>query len=205
MLNRRLLDLYDGALMIATSDHGEEFWEHGSFEHGHTLYNEVLQVPLIVKLPDTVGGTRVDAAVSIESVMPTILDVRAIPYEDPYLASRSLLPALEQQDIGAGLAPVVSTGMLYFEERISIVSKGVKYIHSLLSDREELNLLAEDPGEQRSVESDHPDLVQAARAQLLEHAETADAIRDRYEITVAEDASLDLATAEQLKSLGYLQ
>jgi arylsulfatase A-like enzyme len=43
-------------LIILTSDHGEEFWEHGGFEHGHTLYQEVLHVPFIVSLPGSNPG-----------------------------------------------------------------------------------------------------------------------------------------------------
>jgi len=39
------LGLYDDALIVLASDHGEEFWEHGGFEHGHTLYQELLEVP----------------------------------------------------------------------------------------------------------------------------------------------------------------
>ena len=51
---------YDDALIIVASDHGEEFWEHDGFEHGHTLYNEVLRVPLMIKLPG--GSEQVSAS-----------------------------------------------------------------------------------------------------------------------------------------------
>ena len=47
--------MYGNSLIVFTSDHGEEFWEHGGFEHGHTLYNEVLRVPLIIKPPTELG------------------------------------------------------------------------------------------------------------------------------------------------------
>ena len=38
------LGLYDGALIVVAADHGEEFWDHSRFEHGHTLYNELVRV-----------------------------------------------------------------------------------------------------------------------------------------------------------------
>ena len=41
--------LRDDAVVLITSDHGEEFWEHGGFEHGHTLYDELLRVPMILR------------------------------------------------------------------------------------------------------------------------------------------------------------
>jgi arylsulfatase A-like enzyme len=53
-------DLYDQTTIIITSDHGEEFLEHGGWWHGTTLYDEQLHVPLIVKLPGQKwAGTRV--------------------------------------------------------------------------------------------------------------------------------------------------
>ena len=50
--------LFKRSLIVATSDHGEEFWEHGGFEHGHSLFNEVLEVPLIIKLPGLLGAFK---------------------------------------------------------------------------------------------------------------------------------------------------
>ncbi|HYL04880.1 MAG TPA: sulfatase-like hydrolase/transferase, partial [Thermoanaerobaculia bacterium] len=65
--------LYDGSVIVLLSDHGEEFYEHGGFDHGRTLYDELLRVPLIVKLPRSrQAGTRVAAPVSLLDVAPTI-------------------------------------------------------------------------------------------------------------------------------------
>ncbi|HJN76856.1 MAG TPA: sulfatase [Myxococcota bacterium] len=51
-------DRWDDAFFVLTSDHGEEFWEHGGFEHGHTMRSEVTRVPLIVKAPTLEPGKR---------------------------------------------------------------------------------------------------------------------------------------------------
>ncbi len=60
-------------LLIVTADHGEEFGEHGSVEHGRTLFGEVLNVPLIMRLPDgRHGGRRVSEPVSLIDVLPTV-------------------------------------------------------------------------------------------------------------------------------------
>jgi arylsulfatase A-like enzyme len=58
-------------LVVLTSDHGEEFWDHGGFEHGHSHYAEVLEVPLLFRgsLPP---GTRSDVA-SLIDIAPTVL------------------------------------------------------------------------------------------------------------------------------------
>ncbi|HEV7518541.1 MAG TPA: sulfatase/phosphatase domain-containing protein, partial [Thermoanaerobaculia bacterium] len=64
------------SLIILVGDHGEEFAEHGGFDHGRTLYEELLRVPLIVKLPRSWGRTgRVTAPVSTVDIAPTILEV----------------------------------------------------------------------------------------------------------------------------------
>jgi arylsulfatase A-like enzyme len=72
----KLVDLYDDSLIIFTSDHGEEFREHGGFSHERTLYQELLHVPLLVKFPRSwQAGTEVDTRVSLADIAPTVLDV----------------------------------------------------------------------------------------------------------------------------------
>lgn len=67
-------DLYDDMLIVVTSDHGEEFGEHGGFYHGTTIYEEVVHVPLFVKLPQNQrAGTTVGHWVEEADLMPTIL------------------------------------------------------------------------------------------------------------------------------------
>jgi arylsulfatase A-like enzyme len=69
----KFFGLYDRSMIVLLSDHGEEFYEHGGFQHGQTLYDELLRVPLIVKLPrQDQAGTRVAAPVSLLDVAPTI-------------------------------------------------------------------------------------------------------------------------------------
>ncbi len=78
------LDAYQDAMIVLLSDHGEGLGDHGEQEHGILLYREVLQVPLVVKLPGSPrdspiardsGGTRVETPVQLIDVYPTILDV----------------------------------------------------------------------------------------------------------------------------------
>ncbi len=75
----RLLEkLDDNDIFLFYSDHGEEFWEHGGFEHGHSLFDEVLRVPLAIRAPG-VKPRRVDAPVSLLDVTPTVLDLVGEP------------------------------------------------------------------------------------------------------------------------------
>ncbi len=72
--------VYDKALVILLSDHGEGLNEHGEEEHGIFLYREALQVPLLVKLPrETKSGTTVVTPVALVDIFPTIVDRTATP------------------------------------------------------------------------------------------------------------------------------
>jgi arylsulfatase A-like enzyme len=63
------------AFVVVTSDHGEEFLEHGQIAHGRTLYDEVLHVPLIVQGPGLAAGRRVGEPVSLLDLVPTLLEL----------------------------------------------------------------------------------------------------------------------------------
>ncbi|MDD5628925.1 MAG: sulfatase-like hydrolase/transferase, partial [Elusimicrobia bacterium] len=92
----RDLRLLDKTLIILTSDHGEEFMDHGDLFHGPHLYDEILHAPLVVRLPGAVPkGKVVDQVVRSIDVMPTILDILDL---QPRITMQgtSLLPSLDQ-------------------------------------------------------------------------------------------------------------
>jgi arylsulfatase A-like enzyme len=70
--------LLENTVVVITSDHGEEFWEHGSLGHSITLHREQLQVPLIIRAPGGVGR-RIDRPVSQADLTPTLLDLLDLP------------------------------------------------------------------------------------------------------------------------------
>jgi len=67
------LKLLDNTIVVLTADHGEELWDHGSFEHGHTLYNELLQVPLIIRYPSRLPNKRILYRVQSFDLFPSLL------------------------------------------------------------------------------------------------------------------------------------
>lgn len=85
--------LLDRAQLFVVSDHGEEFLEHGMWEHGMNLHGEQTRIPLVALGPDLPAKTRLDAPVQIFDIMPTILELFGLPL--PYeLDGASLLPLL---------------------------------------------------------------------------------------------------------------
>ncbi len=72
------LDLAASTIVIATSDHGEEFLEHGSIQHGRTLYEELLRVPLILRVPG-LAPEVIERAVMLADLAPTALAALSLP------------------------------------------------------------------------------------------------------------------------------
>ena len=93
-------------VVVVLSDHGEEFGEHGRYRHVQ-LYDEVLRVPLIVRLPAGPAGHRVPTRVRLVDVVPTLLDL--LELEAPgHLRGESLLPLIGSGGEGSEDRPVLA-------------------------------------------------------------------------------------------------
>ena len=80
-------------LVVVVSDHGEEFHEHGRYQHGGAVYEEALRIPLVVVGPGVRADRRIRAQVSLIDVFPTVLDLLGVESAEP-LDGVSLAPAL---------------------------------------------------------------------------------------------------------------
>ena len=135
--------------VVVFSDHGEEFWDHNGFEHGHTLYDELLHVPLIITSPDLKPGA-VTAPVSLLDVVPTVLDLMDVT-TDARFDGQSLVPVmsgepgaaetLQQRDQAFGRP-------LYGKERWGVLHGTTKYMTH--EGRQQAYDLAADPGERQN-------------------------------------------------------
>lgn len=82
---------WEDTMIVFLSDHGEEFLEHGGWEHGKTLHTEMLDVPLIVRIPGIGKGTVSDRLAQHADVLPTVLSALGLPVPAA-VEGRSLLP-----------------------------------------------------------------------------------------------------------------
>ena len=91
----RELGVWDESLVILAADHGEELFEHGGWDHGPTLYQHQLWVPLILRPPGGLsgGGRRHPGVVRLIDLMPTLLAQIGIP-APPELDGEDLSPVL---------------------------------------------------------------------------------------------------------------
>ncbi len=90
--------LYDDTLLVFTGDHGEAFYEHGVYTHGHTPYEELIHVPLLMKLPGGQhAGKRIPALVSLLDIFPTLAAAAQVNLQEvgQTVQGHNLLPLLE--------------------------------------------------------------------------------------------------------------
>jgi arylsulfatase A-like enzyme len=140
------LGLWDETILVILSDHGEELWDHGSILHSRQLYQEILRVPLVIRLPHgSHGGTRVTAPVRLLDVAPTILDLLGLtPFPRGY-QGRSLLQLITGSESDQVLPePFISSAMA----RRAAIQWPWKIIRDGKLESYEMYNLEEDPLEQ---------------------------------------------------------
>jgi arylsulfatase A-like enzyme len=93
----------DNAIVIITADHGEEFWDHRDTQHGKTLFEESVRVPLLLLAPGYRRGQMVDENVSLIDIAPTLVDLLGLPPQ-PRFEGRSLAPLMEKTSLWSHVA-----------------------------------------------------------------------------------------------------
>jgi arylsulfatase A-like enzyme len=184
-------------LLVIFSDHGEEFWDHGSVGHGSTLYQELLWVPLVFRLPAAAqGGTRIERTVELMDVSPTILDIVGIERPASFFGE-SLMPLIT----GKGPLPSEIAASLTVRGYRSIIDYPWKLILSHPEGVEMLFNLEEDPWETSPLGTEHAMLAEQLRLVLEATLEGEIVRREIVDPATIEDPEL----LKQLRSLGYLE
>lgn len=188
---------YDETLIVFLSDHGEEFFEHGWWRHGKTLYQEQLHVPFIVKWPSSEGaGMKVGAAAQHIDVVPTLLDYLGAP--EPSFPGRAWRPLVDR-----GAPPFVTSYLdLDGREVESVVVDDVKLVRYLAHDRSvasvELFRLDDDPAERHNRIADDPSVAEFLTG-VLDHVHAGASAPPLEPVEITPEL------LEQLRHLGYVQ
>ncbi len=203
----REMGIYDRATIILVADHGEEFFDHGRFEHGHSMYDELIHVPLIIKLPARIPRARpvVEAQVRHIDLMPTVLEIAGLAPPDTFEGA-SLLPLLADPAAPQIGRPAFSEGTLYGVDKVSWRADGHKLIVDFADGSAELYDLRADPLERTNIASAQAETAARLRTELT-------ALRDRlYERAASLSAPQPVNMMEakvhaldSLKSLGYVR
>lgn len=149
--------------VVILSDHGEEFWEHNGFEHGHTLYEELIRIPFIIKTPDLASGTKT-SPISVIDLAPTIASIANVPFSSE---GKNLLTTL---DSDFHERPIIFGRPLYGDDGWGTLSQGYKY--TTRSAKEHLFYLPQDQEERVSILERVPEKHTQAKENLSKGLET---------------------------------
>jgi arylsulfatase A-like enzyme len=192
----------EDTLLVFTSDHGEEFLEHGEWEHGRTLCNHQLHVPLLVRLPGpTRTGRVIERAVSLADLMPTLLSRAGVTLGEHEMHGLDLSPLLAADVSAAPKAAVVfASGIKGAPRSVAVQDGQYKLIVDHETGTSRYYDLAVDPEERAAKAS-----VPSAIAKNLERA-VAERTSRKTTGTLAELITSDLLQQEidALRALGYL-
>jgi arylsulfatase A-like enzyme len=206
------LGLYDDALIVFTSDHGEEFYEHQGWSHGWTLYQEITHVPLIIKYPGNVrhsskgegvagnvGAGTVDEGLARSlDIAPTVLDVAGI---EPPAAMRGVSLRLPPDSPTRAQFSVAETS---WTTQVMAVRtpryKLIEVVDGPMRGRAPTQLydLVADPGEQMNLAATRPDIVARLRAVMSRTLVLAE-----RSAVGGQEGDFDPAFLERLGRLGY--
>ena len=208
--------MFENAMVIVTADHGEELFDHGGFSHGYSLHNEVVRVPMFVKLPHQKRSAVRRELISVMDIYPSVAEAMDIRYRH-LVDGTSFLPVLKNVDEDGrvdidGPARLDGRRKLLFNldwpgrgVMTALVESRYKLI-DIVSDytgRENARLLydrGDDPGEKKNIAEKEKNLIDQLRKVFkTEWQAYSDTAFD------APKSALGEMDEKQLKALGYVQ
>ena len=196
--------LLEQTVVVITSDHGEEFFEHGGLGHATSLYAEMLNVPWIIRVPGGAAGNRILDLVSQADLTPTVLDLLGLP-------GLAGIDGHSRAGLVVGGRRAGPTTPLYAQIRTPLSRRSSLQVGQLKVIRGDTTTvrrkapsewqlfdLDEDPGEQRDLAGQHPDRLQELRGRLTEYESFL-----QSRALTGRQANLSAEVLRKLNQLGY--
>lgn len=189
-------------LVVVTSDHGEEFGDHGNGGHRNQLYDELLHVPLIISWPRRLSARRVAHNVSTVDIAPTVLSLLNIDAAAEGMG-KTLVPSMEVER--SADQPLFAMRMSE-QLRPTLIRRAViwqhwKYIWSMPSDRRELYDRRTDPDEREDLHEQSREIAGDLHQRLLSFEQGAPV----YERSYTEATELTEQREDKLRAIGYAE
>ena len=212
----RGLGLDERTLLLVTSDHGEEFFDHGQMFHGQTVYGELTNVPLFLSWPGGLTAGVVDETVQLVDLMPTLLELSGLPPVET-AQGQSLVPLLgregrddwtpRQAFVEKAITDDTRSPPPRDTESYAVLEDDWKLIHNRVrsDDTPEFELYDArlDPLDLDDVAADHPDVVERLARDIERWRRVAETA-----VLPADAESTEGMTPEQLerlRGLGYIR
>ncbi|MEZ4337649.1 MAG: sulfatase [Sandaracinaceae bacterium] len=203
----RELGLYDDIVFVVTADHGEEFNEHGSFGHGHSIFQELLHVPLMVRWNGIIDPRRIGPTVSTLDIAPTVLEATGIEIPEEFEGHSLLSTARGHTRPG----PAIAFSDKLDDRRVATAA-GYKLVVRGNLTWAFFNLRS-DPGEQNQIDSGgrHPIALRYLRGLYGQHLGAADrgewllaGTGGASRVLPQTESQIDAEMCAQLRALGYI-
>jgi arylsulfatase A-like enzyme len=180
---------YDDTFVLVASDHGEEFNEHGRLGHFANLHDELIRVPLVIKLPGSRGGKVIDYQVQLLDVAPTILQFLGIDKPEGFQGT-SVMPLIEEKERqyttteGIISETIHNRGVIPGDgigKRLTCYrTKDWKYIIDEETGQSELYNLQDDPHETNNLVEREPEKAARYRSRIMQHIEMEEKSKERH-------------------------
>jgi arylsulfatase A-like enzyme len=213
----RIYGMLKNTLIVVASDHGEEFWEHHGYEHGHSFHREVSNVVLVIRPPDAAELSRNKSGfrgqseksihasttriVSLVDVFPTIMWLMDV--EPPAISQGNNLFQLPSR-----IRTLFGENVLYGHDQHAVYSPHWTMISSPANEPALLYDAGNDPDEERNMASRFPDMLTQLDERYERHIEQCRKLTELLKKEakgLPEKEELDEVTKNQLRALGYLQ
>lgn len=196
-------ELLDSTLWVVLSDHGEAFGQHGVFQHSGTVYEEMIRVPLVIRMPGGEhGGRRIESPIGLVDVYPTLRALFGLrtPHPETSHSFADLIAALEDghRDTVTRHAPILTRTASPGAHR-ALRSGNWKLVHRGGEKRYELYDLTFDPRERRDLSRNNPERLAELEAELSFWVREARSIRRS-----AGRTELDATLRDDLTGVGYV-
>jgi arylsulfatase A-like enzyme len=195
----RQTGLLDRTFLVLTSDHGEELLEHGGWDHGYSLYDHQIKIPLFIRMPNAEkSGRRIESVVSLIDLMPTLASLTGleVPAGSQGRDFSSLLEGGTPDETFS-----FSTSVKHRDGVHSVRSNRHKLIFDRNSDSWSLFDILDDPGEYRDIAEQNKPLTDRLRAELRDHLEQLGAQESMEPVL----SPIPTELLDRLRALGYLE
>jgi arylsulfatase A-like enzyme len=190
-------------IIVVASDHGEEFLDHGRWGHWESnLYDEIVKVPLLMRIPGQAEGEVVEHQVRLLDVMPTVLDLCG--YSPPSgVEGNSMAPLWSSNGTGYEVTEAITEMWRPPWHRIAVRTEAFKYIwDNKRPDQPELYDLRSDPGETQNVTQYHTQLAHRFQTSVQRYLQR---INETKSVAESLGIELDRETVQRLRALGYIE
>jgi arylsulfatase A-like enzyme len=205
----KLFDWDRNTLLIVTSDHGEEFFEHGNWRHGWTLYSEVIHVPLIIQFPEKDRvHKRIKINVSNMDILPSVRSYLGLKGQD-YHAGKNLMPLIQEEENNLHeryiFSHLLRRQMHQNQDKVHkcTIFKEWKYIFTIGSDkniRRELYNFKRNPSEKINLFEKHKKIAHSLSTKFINFEKRCQKYKQK-----SEKVKLNKEKIKELKSLGYIR